>query len=173
MTEVERLIHLIASMQILFGSRRGGWLVPLLIVGVIVGGWYGYRYAYSPERAVEQAHQLWDSGVSRKRIEAIKQYKALLQKTDPLDPGRRLVTDDRDTLYRRIVVHEFKFEKDEEQAAEWILRAWDEQIRDLRIQDEMTKTFWDNTIESLKLKARIKEKNRNGKFDTIPGIDAN
>ena len=33
MSEIERLIHLIASMQILFGSRRGGFLIPLVILG--------------------------------------------------------------------------------------------------------------------------------------------
>jgi hypothetical protein len=54
LTEIERLIHLIASMQILFGSRRGGALIPLLIIGVLVGGWFLYRHNYSPEVALER-----------------------------------------------------------------------------------------------------------------------
>ena len=44
MSEVERLIHLIASMQILFGSRRGGWVVPLVLLALGVGGWYAYSH---------------------------------------------------------------------------------------------------------------------------------
>ncbi len=42
MSEIERFVHLIASMQILFGSRRGGFLIPLLLLGLCVGGWLAY-----------------------------------------------------------------------------------------------------------------------------------
>lgn len=172
MSEIERLIHLIASMQILFGSRRGGLLIPLLIIGLLAGGWMAYRYAYSPERAVEQAHRLWNSNDTRQQMDAIKRYRELLQKSDPIDPARRWVRDDRDTLYRRIVVYEFKFEGNQSKAAEWILSAWDEGIRDLRIQEQDVKAFWDQTVESLKRKNRIKDKNSNGRFDSLPGIDS-
>ena len=169
LTEIERFIHLIASMQILFGSRRGGFLIPLLIIGLLVGGWFLYRHNYSPEIALERAHQMWDSNDTKQQISAIKSYQKLLQKKDPIEPGRNWLMDDRDTLYRRIIHHEFKFSGNETKASEWILKAWDEGIRDLRFQDEEVKAFWDKTTAS----SRQKNKNRNKdkKFDSIPGID--
>jgi len=72
MTEIERLIHLIASMQILFGSRRGGAIVLLLVIAAVVGGWYLYRTQYSPEKALENAHAMWESNDTKQQIAAIK-----------------------------------------------------------------------------------------------------
>ncbi len=160
-SEIERLIHLIASMQILFGSRRGGLLIPLLIVGAVVGGWFAYRHFYSPERALEQAHIMWNSNETKQQIKAIAKYRELLQKTDPIEPGRYWLKDNRDTLYRRIIRHEYKFESNETKAAEWILAAWDEGIRDLRFQDDEVRAFWEQTVEPLKRKNRIKSQNEN------------
>jgi hypothetical protein len=161
MSEIERLIHLIASMQILFGSRRGGFLILLLILGLAFGGWMTYNYAYSPERAVEVAHQKWNSNDTKQRIAAIKQYESLLLKTDPIDPARRWVKDDRDVLYRRVIVHELLFEEDESKAAEMIKLAWDEGHRDLRFHEEKVKDFWNTTTEPLQRKNLIKNKNAN------------
>lgn len=171
MSEIERFLHLVASMQILFGSRRGGILIPLLLVGLVVGGWFAYRHAYSPERALETAHLMWDSNDTKQQIQAIKKYRELLQKSDPIDPARRWLKDDRDKLYRRIIVHEYKFAGNEQKAGEWILAAWDEGIQDLRIQDEEVKEFWEKTVEALKRKNRIKYENETGKFDSLPGLD--
>ena len=114
---------------------------------------------------------MWDSNDTNQQIEAIKKYRELLQKSDPIDPARRWLKDDRDTLYRRIVVFEYKFADNEQKAAEWILAAWDEGIQDLRIQDEKVKQFWDKTVEPLKRKNRIKHKNKTGNYDSLPGID--
>jgi len=162
MSEIERLIRLVSNMQTSATSRLGCFFGPLLLIGVLVGGWVAYRSSFSPERAVEKAHALWDSNVTTNRMEAVKQYRELLQKTDPLDPARLWIRDDRDTLYRRVLVHEFKFEKNERKAHEWIVRAWDEGIRDLRISpitDPEVKEFWDTTIEPFRRKSKIKDKN--------------
>ena len=171
LTEIERLIHLIASMQILFGSRRGGALIPIVIIGLAVGGWFLYRYNYSPEVALERAHQMWDSNDTKQQISAIKTYRKLLHKTDPLEAGRHWLTDDRDTLYRRVIRHDILFAEDEAKAAEWVLKAWDEGIRDLRFQDERVKEFWDKTTASSKQKNKNRDKNKANRFDSIPGID--
>ena len=40
LSEFERLLHLIVSLQILFGSRRGGLLIPIAIVAIGLGGWW-------------------------------------------------------------------------------------------------------------------------------------
>ena len=171
LTEIERLIHLIASMQILFGSRRGGFLIPILLIGLLVGGWFLYRHHYSPDVALERAHQMWDSNDSKQQIKAIAQYKQLLQKKDPIEVGRNWLMDDRDTLYRRIIQHEVKYTLDEAKASEWILRAWDEGIRDLRFQDENVIEFWEKTTASSKIKNKNRDKNEEKRFDSIPGID--
>lgn len=172
LTEIERLVHLIASMQILFGSRRGGFLIPLLIIGLAVGGWFIYQTQFSPERALANAHKMWDSDDTKEQISAIKTYKELLQRRDPIETNRNWLVDDRDTLYRRIIQHEVKFAENEPKAAEWVLKAWDEGIQDLRFQDERVKAFWEKTTSDSRRKLDNKNKNRNdeaGRFDLPPG----
>ena len=180
MTEIERLIHLIASMQILFGSRRGGAIIPLLIIGALAGGWFLYRTQYSPEKALEKAHAMWESNDTKQQIAAIKSYKKLLAKSDPIEPGRHWLMDDRDTLYRRIIRHEFMFEENPTKAHGWVTKAWDEGFRDLRFQESDTelREFWTKTTDQWRQKNKSKEprnpkRNREGKFDRIPGIDSN
>lgn len=153
-TEFEQLLHLFVSLQIMFGSRRGlSFLLPLLLIGVIgFGGWMVYRHQYSPERLLEKAHADWDSSDTQRQINAIVKYKELLRKTDPLEPGARWLKDDRDTLFRRIIIHEFNFEKNKRSTSEWITMAWDEGIRDLRFStgDEETGAFWEQAVSKLK-----------------------
>lgn len=170
MTELERLIHLIASMQILFGSRRGGVLIPLLAVGIVVGGWLLYRHFYSPNVALEQAHQMWDSNDTKQQIQAIAQYRILLQKKDPIENGRNWLMHDRDTLYRRIIQHDVIFSGDEIKAAEWCLKAWDEGIRDLRFPDAEVKKFWEQTTDSSRQKNIIRNRSKEDKSDSLPGL---
>ena len=158
MTEFERLIHLIASMQILFGSRRGGFLIPVAIVGLAVGGWFMYRHYYSPERALEQAHALFESSSTKDQIEAIRQYKSLLQKSDPMEPGRHWLLVDRDTLYRRIIQHEIKNAEDEDNAYEWVDRAWNDGFVNLRFKDREVRKFWEASVAAMKAKSS-KDKN--------------
>jgi len=203
MTEIERFIHLIASMQILFGSRRGGAIIPLLIIGALVGGWFLYRHNYSPEKSLERAHQLWESNDTKKQMAAISTYKDLLNKSDPIEPNRHWLMDERDKLYRRIIRHEIKFAESKDEAGEWIRDAWDEGLRqsDLRFIDSEVIEFWEETTANFRQSSRARKKNRRtgilddqikarrtndddgevevetpkekGKFDDLPGIDSN
>ena len=168
MSEIERIIHLIASMQILFGSRRGSMLVPLLLIGLAYGGWMVYQYTYSPERALAQAHRMWDSNDTKQQMAAIAKYRELLRKPDPIEPQQKWLKNrtDRTTLYRRIVVHEFRY-GDKIKSSDWMIEAWNEGIRDLYIQDKETLEFWNQTVASLKLK----NKRKRSRFDTIPGLN--
>lgn len=159
-SEVERLAGLMTGRPGRTGARLGCLLLPLLLIAAAIIGGFTFLYSSSPERAVELANQKFDSQDTKRQIEAIKEYQTLLQRKSPIDPARFWVIDDRDTLYRRIVVHEFKFQKNEGKASEWILKAWDEGIRDLRIQEPEVKAFWEETVEALKRKALIKDKNR-------------
>ena len=150
------------------GSRRLPVVLPLLMfVGMAFGGWMIYLNYWSPERALERAHAGWDSNDTQQRIDAISKYKELLRKADPLEPGTRWLKDDRDTLYRRIIFHQLKFEKDERAAGEWVIAAWDEQIRDLRFQDEEVRQFWTDTIEQL-----TKRRNRKANDAAEPESDS-
>lgn len=143
-------------------SRVGCFVVlPILLLGFLLGLWLLSQGASfgTAEKSVEAAHRKWDSNDTKLQIEAVKEYQNLLKKTDRLDPSRRWVRDDRDTLYRRVIVHEFKFQKNKEKAREYILDAWDEGIRDLRIEDKEVLEFWNEVIQPLKEKDKIKDKN--------------
>lgn len=169
-TEFEQLLHLFVSLQILFGSRRGlSFLIPLLLIGAIgFGGWMYYRHNFTPQKTLEVAHAHWDSNDTQRKITAISKYKELLRKTDPMEPGARWLKDDRDTLYRRIIYHELKFEKDKRASSEWIIMAWDEGIRDLRFSDEEATQFWESAIDRLKKhKFQPKEKPEKDKKGSI------
>ena len=156
MRSVDRMFQLFVSLQILFGSRRGFSVVlPLLLLGlVVVGGWFAFSTYSSPQRSLEQAHADWDSGISTRQISAIDKYKELLQKDNPIEPGMRWLQNDRDTLYRRVVEHQVLYEKDERSAREWIIKAWDEGIRDLRFGEGEAKDFWDKATDSLRKRKR-------------------
>jgi hypothetical protein len=200
MTEIERLIHLIASMQILFGSRRGGLLVPLLLIGLCVGGWFAYRNFMSPERKLERAHAMFNSSDSNEERKAIGMYKELLNRSDPIEPGRNWLRTDRDTLYRRIIQHELLNAENELRAAEWSIKAIEDGFTKLRFQNDRVKAFWEKTLGSFRQNKRGRsgpEKTRDAddasdsegnskggesndeestdekssKFDNLPGID--
>ena len=121
----------------------------LLLVALVAGGWFLFSTINSPQNKLDQAHADWDSGVSTRQISAITKYKELLQKDNPIEPGTRWLQNDRDTLYRRIIEHQVLYEKDNRSAREWIIRAWDEGIRDLRFPDGETKEVWDTATQSL------------------------
>lgn len=178
MSEVERLIHLIASMQILFGSRRGGWVVPLVLIAVAAGGWYAYNHYMNPSTALEKAHEMYDSSDTGEQMQAIATYKKLLNKSDPLEPGRHFLRTDRDTLYRRVIQHEVLNAENETKAGEWAIQAIDDGFTKLRFQDERVKTFWEKTLGSFrqnrkrnKNKKQPTVKNRRAEQDSKPEID--
>jgi len=150
MRGINRWVQLIISLQIMFGSRRGfSFVLPLLLlVGLGVGGWFLFGFLNSPQKQLEGAHADWDSGVTKRQISAIVKYKELLQKANPIETGMRWLQNDRDTLYRRIVEHQIIYEKDERGAREWVIRAWEEGIHDLRLGDGEVKDFWVKTSHS-------------------------
>ena len=150
MSEVERLIHLIASMQILFGSRRGGWVVPLVLIGLAAGGWYAYTQLMNPDTTLEKAHVMYDSPDTGEQIKAIAAYKRLLNKSDPLEPERHWLRTDRDTLYRRVIKHEVLNAENEDKAGEWAIQAIEDGFTNLRFQNERVKKFWEKTLGSFR-----------------------
>lgn len=173
LSEFERLLHLIVSLQILFGSRRGGLLIPLLLVALGFGGWWAYNHFSGPDRQLQNADLKWDSGDTQQRIQAIRDYKQLLSKKDPIDPGLNLLKDGRERLYRRIVIHHVLFDISDTDANDWIREAWDEGFRDLGFQDEKVKQKWADVTRGLQrsLPGNGLPRDDKGKFDSIPGMD--
>lgn len=151
MTELERLLQLLVSLQILFGSRRGG-IAPLLVIAALVVGWLVWTWAQSPLRALEAADRKWDTGDSNSQIDAIEEYQVILRKKDPLDIQRHLLQDrnERIRLYQRIVQFHFKFGGNEDEARDWIDRAWRENIRDMNFGDEKLDAFYRRRAEQIR-----------------------
>ena len=169
MTDFERLIHLIVSLQILFGSRRGGLLIPLLVIGLGVGGYFAFQYYKnpdffrSPEQQLEVADEMWDSAEFEDKKAAIGSYKKLLRKRDPVNDHLYWLQNDRDRLYRAIIKYHVMFDKDSDQAKEWIIMAWEHddfrKLEQLNFHDDEVIEFWNETITGLK-----KLKRSPGKF---------
>lgn len=161
MTELERLLHLFVSLQILFGSRRG-LVAPLVLLVVLAGGWMVWNWVQSPLRVLEAADRRWDTGDSAQRIEAIREYKSILRTKDPVDRERNLLKNrnDRARLYRRIVEYHVRFDLDRNEAREWILRAWQENLRDLDFGDQVVDGFYRETV------AQIRSRGIQNPFDT-------
>jgi len=173
LSEFERFLHLIVSLQILFGSRRGTILIPILVVAVGLGGWWAYNHFNGPDRLLLTADQKWDSGETTKRIEAIADYKILLSKKDPLEPGLYLLKEGRERLYRRIVIHHVLFDISDADANDWIRQAWDEGFRDLGFQDERVQKKWTDITAGLKREFKsdtLKQPEKNDS-DSTPGVD--
>ncbi len=161
MSEFERLIHLIVSLQILFGSRRGGILLPLLIVGLAVGGWYAYNHYFNADNTLSKADLLWDSGETDNRNEAIRRYKQILRDKDAIETHRWALKTDRDRLYRRIVEHHLKYDGDKSDARDWVKMAYDEglRMRDMNFGDDELESFWIDVTGELKRKDNRVNKN--------------
>ena len=175
---MERLVHLIASMQILFGSRRGGWVVPLLLIALAGGGWYAYNHLMNPSTTLERAHEMYDSSDAGEQMQAIAAYKKLLNKSDPLEPGRHWLRTDRDTLYRRVIQHEVLNAENESKAGEWAIQAIEDGFTNLRFQNDRVKKFWEKTLVSFKQGNKpdknvkpVKEKQKPQEGEPIESID--
>jgi HAMP domain-containing protein len=152
MTELERLLQLFVSLQILFGSRRGG-VAPLLVIAALVGGWFVWSWLQNPLRALEAADRKWDSGDSISRIAAIADYKVILRKKDPLDIQRYQLQDrnERIRLYQRVIQFHIKFSgNDEDEARDWIDRAWRENIRDMNFGEPELDDFYRKRAEQIR-----------------------
>ena len=167
MSEIERIIHLFASMQILFGSRRGG-VVPLIIVLLCVLGWLAYQFY--PGWNLSQADRLWDSDNSRKKVTAIKKYKEILQGRDWFDSSQMQLKDGRRRLYQRIIEYHVAVDGNKQEAKNWIVEAWNEGIRadDLSFYEQETKDYYNEVTDGLK---NSKERRRDRILNSplIPG----
>ena len=201
MSEFERLLHLIVSLQILFGSRRGAIWVPIVVLGLIFGGIFLYNHLYNnAERSLAEADRKWNTGVVEQKMEAINEYMAILVKKDEnlldqfLNPGKTSQSDAepelllkdrerREVLYKRIIKHKFRF-VDPDDAAHWAEKAINEGF-DLKFIDEMgdpeedlTK-FWTQASKTLRGEnvnrsngdSREPPEQKKGKFDVLPGVD--
>lgn len=79
---MNELVHIALSLQLMFGSRRaaGAVLAILLLCGA---GYLAYNYFSDSSRSLRKADELWNLD---RNVEAIRQYKTLLMKRDPVDP---------------------------------------------------------------------------------------
>jgi hypothetical protein len=147
MSEFERIIHLIVSLQILFGSRRG--LIPILILVLCLGAWGAYRLY--PSWILAKADRLWSSKVTGNQIDAVLQYKQILRKRDWLDSQSFQLSSrtDRTRLYQTIIEYEM-IQEDEKEARTWIGEAWKEGIREFNFHDQEVKTFFVTVANELK-----------------------
>lgn len=122
---MNELVHIMLSLQIMFGSRRGAgaFLAVLLLCGV---GYLAFVFFTNPAGALEKADRMWDRD---QNVEAVREYKSLLRKRDPLEPEYALLArEDRPRLFRRIISHEVRYGVPAE-ARDWINEAWEEGIR--------------------------------------------
>lgn len=195
MSEFERLLHLFVSLQILFGSRRGGMWIPVLILALLFGGIFAYNHFYNNVNSLlASADRKWNSGVERQQMEAINEYMQILDRDDAnilnqlLNPGESasnsadaepLLQDveRRQILYKRIISHKFNY-VNEEDAAIWIEQALNENMNLKFVDDDVAK-FWEKVKTKLlggsepksNRDRSIKSDLKPGKFDTLPGVD--
>lgn len=121
---MNELMHIIMSLQIMFGSRRGAgaFLALLLMCGI---GYLAFVFFMNPAGALEKADRMWDRD---QHVEAIREYKSLLRKRDPIQPEYALLPrEDRPRLFRRIISHEVAYANPAE-ARDWISEAYKEGI---------------------------------------------
>ena len=183
MSEFERILHLVVSLQILFGSRRGVIWIPVVILALLFGGLFFYNHMYNnPQRMLASADQQWNTGVEREQMAAINSYMEILEKKDNnlfdkiLNPSKNakraensepLLKDieRRKELYSRIIRHKFRFINPDD-AAIWVRRAVSENISLTFIgkdgtEDEELTIFWNNATKTLKKNKRQKNKSKN------------
>jgi hypothetical protein len=145
---MNELLHIILSLQIMFGSRRA--LVAIGLILLLGGaGYFVVQYYSDPMRGVGAADRLWDED---KNVEAVRQYKDLLNKRDPINPEYALVPrEDRIRLYRRIITHEAVYGSRQD-ARDWITRAFQEGINFEQADFEHEDVFnlWMEVIEPLR-----------------------
>lgn len=195
MSEFERLFHLIVSLQILFGSRRGLMWVPIVVLILVFGGLFFYNQMYNnPEKLLSEADRKWNTGVETQQMAAITQYMQILNRQDAnlldqlLNPSESSRSDQdmgpllkdperRQILYKRIILHQFRY-VNEEEAALWIEMALNEGFELEFVEDDVD-AFWNKA--TAKLRGRTSQPAQPptpsdsarppGKFDNLPGVD--
>ena len=120
---MNELMHIILSLQLMFGSRRavGAVLAILLFCGV---GYLAYNYFSDSSRDLRKADELWNLD---KNADAIREYKSLLRKKDPIEGYYVLPGPERPRLFRRIISHEARYGSRAD-ARDWITTAYGEGI---------------------------------------------
>jgi hypothetical protein len=201
MSEFERLLHLFVSLQILFGSRRGGVWIPVIILALLFGGIFYYNHNFNnPEKLLARADAKWNTGVETDQMEAITDYMEILNRKDAnlldqiLNPSQTakassdagpLVKDSarRKILYKRIIIHKYKY-VNEDDAAIWIEMALNEKFNLEFVEDDVA-SFWDKVVaklegKPLKSKPDVSQSQKadedersKSKFDDLPGVDKN
>lgn len=146
-------LPLLLNLSTRFASRSSGIVFPLLILGLAIGGWIVYRNWYDPTKALERADVMWDSGDSRQRVAAVREYKFLLRKTDPIEARLFWLKGEmqRKLLYQKIIEYHVKYDASQSDAREWLIKAWSENLRDLNFgSDEELNRFWKEETERIK-----------------------
>ena len=190
MSEFERLLHLFVSLQILFGSRRGGVWIPVVLIGLVFGGIFFYNHSFNnPERLLAEADRKWNTGVETDQMDAITDYMEILKRKDAnlldqvLNPSKGARSSDesapllddpkrRQILYKRIIIHKYKY-VDEEDAAIWIEMAVNERF-DLEFVEDDVSAFWGKVVLKLKGGSALGTigEREDGRFDQLPGVDS-
>jgi len=133
--------------------QRTSFVFPLLLLLTAIGGWLVYRNWYDPAKALEKADIMWDTGDSRERVAAVREYKYLLRKTDPLESKLFWLKGEtqRKLLYQKIIEYHIKYDDNQSDAREWLIKAWSENLRDLNFgNDEQLNNFWKEETERIK-----------------------
>ncbi len=141
-------VRLGKSAQMVFGSRWT-WLVIVLLVLAGAAGYLALRQYNDPTRGLRHADQLWDRD---ENPEAVREYKDLLSRRDPINPDFALIPrTDRLRLYRRVITHEAIYGSVQE-ARDWISRAWLEGLNFERADFEHPQVFalWEEVIAPLR-----------------------
>jgi hypothetical protein len=145
---MNELTHSILSLKLMFGSRRG--LVAILAILLLCGaGYLAYNYFTDPSRGLRQADDLWNRD---RNVEAVREYKSLLMKRDPLDHQYALIPGtERPRLFRRIISHEARFGSRGE-ARDWITMAYGEGINfeEQDFNDKDVYLLWSEVIADYK-----------------------
>ncbi len=137
---MHEVMHLIISLQMLFGSKRGGTgvLLAVLLIGAFL--YFGYQgvMRQNPNKALAAADKLWEND---ERVDAIDAYKELLRKPDPTDPDSAWLQDSRPRLYRRVIEFEAEY-GDIPVARDWIQDALKEGHR-IRFDSDTARELWE------------------------------
>ena len=142
--DMDGFSHTFLSLKLMFGSRRflGTLLAILLLCGA---GYLAYNYLVDPSRGLRHADHLWNRD---QNVEAVREYKALLIKRDPLDHQFALIPGpERPRLFRRIISHEARYGNRAE-ARDWITAAYGEGINFEKadFEDEQVYLLWQEVI---------------------------
>ncbi len=146
--DMREIMHVIFSLQMLFGSRRGGSGLLLLIIVIGAVAYFGFMMINDPTKALAKADLLW---ARDDKVGAIHAYKQLLRKRAPLgQDGAAWLQDSRPRLYRRIISFEAEYGDSQfGEVRDWIVDAWNNGIRNLKFESEAAQKLWDDVTADI------------------------